>query len=52
MHTQATIADVPLVTGEDGKQRMRFFWIDAYEGEAHLAGTIFLFGKVWLVDCY
>lgn len=37
-------------TLEDGSTIMRFFWLDAYEGEGHKSGTIYLFGKVWLDD--
>ncbi|XP_056414766.1 DNA polymerase alpha catalytic subunit [Hyla sarda] len=39
---------LPLVTGEDGDQVFRFYWLDAYEDQYNQPGVVFLFGKVWI----
>ncbi|XP_071994025.1 DNA polymerase alpha catalytic subunit [Engystomops pustulosus] len=39
---------LPLVTGEDGDQVFRFYWLDAYEDQYNQPGVVYLFGKVWI----
>ncbi|XP_018416639.1 PREDICTED: DNA polymerase alpha catalytic subunit [Nanorana parkeri] len=39
---------LPLVTGEDGDQVFRFYWLDAYEDQYNQRGVVYLFGKVWI----
>ncbi|XP_040194139.1 DNA polymerase alpha catalytic subunit isoform X2 [Rana temporaria] len=39
---------LPLVTGEDGDQVFRFYWLDAYEDHYNQRGVVYLFGKVWI----
>lgn len=39
---------LPLVTGEDGDQVFRFYWLDAYEDHYNQRGIVYLFGKVWI----
>eukprot|EP00039_Didymoeca_costata_P010754 m.145616 g.145616 ORF g.145616 m.145616 type:complete len:1518 (-) comp14951_c0_seq3:205-4758(-) len=41
---------LPLMKLENGDEILRFFWLDAYEGEKHKAGSVYLFGKVALPD--
>ncbi|XP_054830106.1 DNA polymerase alpha catalytic subunit [Eublepharis macularius] len=41
-------SELPLVTGEDGQQVFRFYWLDAYEDQYNQPGVVFLFGKVWI----
>ncbi|XP_053313313.1 DNA polymerase alpha catalytic subunit isoform X2 [Spea bombifrons] len=45
---------LPLVTGEDGDQVFRFYWLDAYEDQYNQPGVVYLFGKVWIesADAY
>eukprot|EP00047_Mylnosiga_fluctuans_P015821 m.49542 g.49542 ORF g.49542 m.49542 type:complete len:1491 (+) comp6134_c0_seq1:22-4494(+) len=45
---QVDSSKLPLQTDEDGESFLRLYWLDAYEGEGGAAGTIFLFGKVWV----
>uniref|UniRef100_A0A4W3HCU5 DNA polymerase alpha catalytic subunit n=1 Tax=Callorhinchus milii TaxID=7868 RepID=A0A4W3HCU5_CALMI len=53
--SDSTVVDVqldagrlPLVTGSDGDQVFRFYWVDAYEEQYHQPGVVYLFGKVWI----
>ncbi|XP_053561243.1 DNA polymerase alpha catalytic subunit [Bombina bombina] len=39
---------LPLVTGADGDQIFRFYWLDAYEDQYNQPGVVYLFGKVWI----
>ncbi|XP_063811770.1 DNA polymerase alpha catalytic subunit isoform X2 [Pseudophryne corroboree] len=39
---------LPLVTGEDGDQVFKFYWLDAYEDQYSQPGVVYLFGKVWI----
>ncbi|XP_077199119.1 DNA polymerase alpha catalytic subunit isoform X2 [Paroedura picta] len=45
---QVDSSELPLVTGEDGQQVFRFYWLDAYEDQYNQPGVVFLFGKVWI----
>ncbi|XP_060090074.1 DNA polymerase alpha catalytic subunit [Heteronotia binoei] len=47
---QVDSSELPLVTGEDGQQVFRFYWLDAYEDQYNQPGVVFLFGKVW-IEC-
>lgn len=40
---------LPMVE-EDGEEILKFFWFDAYEGEGVKAGTVYLFGKVFVEE--
>lgn len=46
-----TTTDLPCVDmegeGNEGKKTMRFFWVDAMQGENHMSDNIYLFGKVF-----
>uniref|UniRef100_H3AKZ0 Polymerase (DNA directed), alpha 1 n=1 Tax=Latimeria chalumnae TaxID=7897 RepID=H3AKZ0_LATCH len=39
---------LPLVTGPDGDQVFRFYWLDAFEDQYSQPGVVYLFGKVWI----
>uniref|UniRef100_A0A8C2YEZ1 DNA polymerase n=1 Tax=Coturnix japonica TaxID=93934 RepID=A0A8C2YEZ1_COTJA len=39
---------LPLVSGENDDQVLRFYWLDAYEDQYSQPGVVFLFGKVWI----
>ncbi|KAF4797856.1 hypothetical protein TURU_069929 [Turdus rufiventris] len=39
---------LPLVSGENDDQVLRFYWLDAYEDQFSQPGVVFLFGKVWI----
>ncbi|XP_072850377.2 DNA polymerase alpha catalytic subunit isoform X4 [Pogona vitticeps] len=41
-------SQLPLISGEDGQQVFRFYWLDAYEDQYNQPGVVFLFGKVWI----
>ncbi|KAL8190341.1 UNVERIFIED_CONTAM: hypothetical protein K2H54_048793 [Gekko kuhli] len=45
---QVDSSELPLLTGEDGQQVFRFYWLDAYEDQYNQPGMVFLFGKVWI----
>ncbi|XP_020388539.2 DNA polymerase alpha catalytic subunit [Rhincodon typus] len=45
---QVDAGRLPLVTGLEGEQVFRFYWVDAYEDQYHQPGVVYLFGKVWI----
>ncbi|XP_069493401.1 DNA polymerase alpha catalytic subunit isoform X2 [Ambystoma mexicanum] len=45
---QVDSSSLPLVTGTDGDQVFRFYWLDAYEDQYNQPGVVYLFGKVWI----
>ncbi|XP_041438950.1 DNA polymerase alpha catalytic subunit isoform X1 [Xenopus laevis] len=51
---QVDSSHLPLVTGADGSQVFRFYWLDAYEDQYSQPGVVYLFGKVWIesADAY
>eukprot|EP00041_Stephanoeca_diplocostata_P033068 m.1082251 g.1082251 ORF g.1082251 m.1082251 type:complete len:1545 (-) comp24263_c0_seq2:139-4773(-) len=47
---QISADKLPMTEDEDGDKLLRFFWLDAQQGENNTAGTVFLFGKVYSPD--
>ncbi|KAJ7319534.1 hypothetical protein JRQ81_019045 [Phrynocephalus forsythii] len=45
---QVDSSQLPLISGEDGQQVFRFYWLDAYEDQYNQPGVVYLFGKVWI----
>ncbi|XP_031752563.1 DNA polymerase alpha catalytic subunit isoform X3 [Xenopus tropicalis] len=45
---QVDSSRLPLVTGADGSQVFKFYWLDAYEDQYSQPGVVYLFGKVWI----
>ncbi|XP_043928239.1 DNA polymerase alpha catalytic subunit [Protopterus annectens] len=45
---QIDSSQLPLVTGPDGDQVFRFFWVDSYDDQYSHPGVVYLFGKVWI----
>ncbi|XP_068200124.1 DNA polymerase alpha catalytic subunit [Antennarius striatus] len=45
---QVDSSQLPLVTGADGDQVFRFYWLDAFEEPYSQPGVVYLFGKVWI----
>ncbi|XP_038658169.1 DNA polymerase alpha catalytic subunit [Scyliorhinus canicula] len=48
LEVQVDAGRLPLVTGSEGDQVFRFYWVDAYEDQYHQPGVVYLFGKVWI----
>ncbi|XP_067896670.1 DNA polymerase alpha catalytic subunit [Heterodontus francisci] len=48
VEVQVDAGRLPLVTGSEGEQVFRFYWVDAYEDQYHQPGVVYLFGKVWI----
>ncbi|XP_067848908.1 DNA polymerase alpha catalytic subunit isoform X2 [Heptranchias perlo] len=48
VEVQVDSGRLPLVTGSEGEQVFRFYWVDAYEDQYNQPGVVYLFGKVWI----
>lgn len=44
------VVQLPLVDGENDEKILKFFWLDAQQGEARTSDTVFLFGKVYSAE--
>ncbi|CAH8663193.1 unnamed protein product [Dicrocoelium dendriticum] len=51
METWTTQMDILDTSSVVGKNRLLFYWFDAYEDSRHQAGVVYLFGKVGAPNC-